>query len=197
MRIVAGAAKGRRLTAPSGDHVRPTADRTREALFASLQPMLVGARVLDLFAGSGALGLEAASRGAAAVTFVERDRRALTALQANVEVVGMADIAILARAVEAAWPQIAARAPFDLVLADPPYDLDDATVDRIIDRLPALLADGAEVVVERATRRAAPTWPATLTVRAPRRYGAATLHRATYAAPAAGTATGGPSEGAS
>src|SRR5680860_1409851 len=121
MRVVAGAAKGRRLVAPKGDDVRPTADRAKEALFASLQPLLAGARVLDLFAGSGALGLEALSRGAATVTFVERDRRALEAIAGNIAAVGLSGAEVVAHPVTRALGMELPGAPFDLVLADPPY----------------------------------------------------------------------------
>jgi 16S rRNA (guanine966-N2)-methyltransferase len=89
MRVIAGVAKGRRLVAPTGDGTRPTSDRVKESWFSSLQPVLGGAHVLDLYAGSGALGLEALSRGAAAVTFVEKDRKALTSLRTNLGAVGL------------------------------------------------------------------------------------------------------------
>lgn len=120
MRIIAGTWRGRPLASPAGDTTRPTADRTREALFSMLASRVgsfEGLAVLDLFAGSGALGLEALSRGAARCTFVEQDRAALTALRANVTKLG-ADADIRAQSVMALGP---AAAPYDIILADPPY----------------------------------------------------------------------------
>lgn len=120
MRIIAGQWRGRKLIAPAGDATRPTADRVREALFSMLASRLGsfdGLRVADIFAGSGALGLEALSRGAAHCTFVEEDRAALKALDANIAVLG-AEADVLRRS---ALNLPAAEAPFDLVLLDPPY----------------------------------------------------------------------------
>jgi 16S rRNA (guanine966-N2)-methyltransferase len=122
MRIVAGEWRGRKLVAPEGRQTRPTADRTRETLFSMLASRLgsfEGLRVADLYAGSGALGLEALSRGAAHVTFVEIDRAALKAIDANVMALGAA-ARISMRAMSAAALPVAQ--PFDLVLADPPYE---------------------------------------------------------------------------
>jgi len=121
VRIVAGAWRGRPLAAPRGDATRPTADRTREALFSMLASRLGsfdGLAVADLFAGSGALGLEALSRGAASCLFVEQDRAALDALRANVAKLGAAGADVRAQSVLALGP---ARAPLDLILMDPPY----------------------------------------------------------------------------
>lgn len=121
MRVIAGAWRGRPLVAPPGEATRPTADRTRETLFSMLVSRLGGfddLRVADLFAGSGALGIEALSRGAAHVTFVETDRAALQAIKRNVETLGAGDRADI-RAGSAL--QLPPAAPFDLVLADPPY----------------------------------------------------------------------------
>lgn len=183
MRIIAGLAKGRRIAAPPGDEVRPTGDRVREALFSSLQPLLPGAHVLDLYAGSGALGLEAASRGAAQVTLVERDRRTLEVLKANVEVVGLPGVEVVAGDVVALVDAAALPgAPFDLVLADPPYRLPGAQVDAVLLALRDLLADGAVVVLERAGRDPAPRWPAGYEPDPPRRYGSTVLHRARHVA---------------
>jgi len=121
MRIIAGEWRGRKLVAPAGQQTRPTADRTREALFSMLASRLGsfdGLRVADLYAGSGALGLEALSRGAANATFVENDRAALKAIEANAAALGAAD-RIAVRATSAvALPR---AEPFDLILADPPY----------------------------------------------------------------------------
>ena len=182
MRIVAGLAKGRRLHAPPGDDVRPTADRAREALFSSLQPRLLDARVLDLYAGSGALGLEAASRGAARVVLVERDRRTLEVLRRNVVAVGLAGVEVVTGEVASVLTGRGAGeldgGPFDVVLADPPYATPDDEVDAMLALLLPHLAADAEVVVERARRDRAPAWPEGFEVREPRRYGAAVLHRA-------------------
>ena len=184
MRIVAGAARGRRLTVPPGDAVRPTLDRVREALFSSLAPLLPGASVLDGFAGSGALGLEARSRGAAHVTLVEQERRALAAVQRNVEAVGLDGTTVVAGdvlrlAASGALP----GAPFDLVLLDPPYALGEGPLGVLLTDLVPLLAPDATVVVERAHPGPGPSWPAALRPDPPRRYGSTALHRARYAAP--------------
>lgn len=178
MRIVAGAAKGRRLEAPKGDDVRPTADRVKEAMFASLQPVVPGARVLDLFAGSGALGLEALSRGAVAVTFVERDRRALEVLRRNVTTVGLSGTQVVAEPVARALAGELAGGPFDLVLADPPYRLPKAGLAGLLTALLGHLVPGATVMLERPARDGTPPWPAQLRQGDPRRYGDTALHRA-------------------
>lgn len=179
MRIVAGAARGRRLVVPPGDGVRPTADRVREALFSSLAPLLPGAAVLDAFAGSGALGLEARSRGAERVTLIERDRRALAALQRNVDAVGLGGAQVVAGdALRLAAQGAIVGAPFDVVLLDPPYALEEAVVTALLADLVASLADGATVTIERATSAPPPQWPSTLVPGPSRRYGSTTLHRA-------------------
>lgn len=180
MRIVAGTARGRRLVVPPGDTVRPTADRVREALFSSLASRVPGASVLDGFAGTGALGLEAASRGAAHVTCVERDRRALVALDTNVATVGSDAVEVvradLLQRVTGALP----GAPFDVVLLDPPYALAEDVIAGLLADLVGHLAPDATVVVERAAAAPAPRWPATLRADEPRRYGSTRLHRATH-----------------
>jgi 16S rRNA (guanine966-N2)-methyltransferase len=124
MRVVAGEAKGRRLEAPEGDDTRPTSDRVREAMFNSLASMdaLDDAKVLDLFAGSGALGIEALSRYAARCTFVERARPALDAIRANLDVTGLSERADVVVADAMTFVSQGKAADFDLVLADPPYD---------------------------------------------------------------------------
>jgi 16S rRNA (guanine966-N2)-methyltransferase len=180
MRVVAGAARGRRLVAPAGSTVRPTADRVKEALFSSLSPGLIGASVLDVFAGSGALGLEALSRGATHVTFVEQDRRALDALRTNIATVALPGTEVLAgdaRRVLAGATALAGS-PFDLVLLDPPYALDEPTLAEVLGALVGHLAPGATVVVERAAEAPGPGWPAPLVAGWARRYGATALHRA-------------------
>jgi 16S rRNA (guanine966-N2)-methyltransferase len=209
VRIVAGAAKGRRLQAPKGDEARPTADRVKEALFSSLQPVVPGARVLDLYAGSGALGLEALSRGASQVTFVERANASLTALRRNIEVVGLPGTTVVADDAARALRGDLPAGPFDLVLADPPYRLPKAQLAELLADLVRHLAPGATVVVERAARDGGPPWPDELRPGDPRRYGDTALHRATYegeagtdptaarptAAPASGSTDGAPAAG--
>jgi 16S rRNA (guanine966-N2)-methyltransferase len=144
MRVVAGAFKGRRLAAPRGMRTRPTADRVREALFSMLGD-IEGARVLDLYAGSGALGIEALSRGAAAATFVERDARAVAAIERNLAAVGVE--AELIRD-DAARFLANAVGQFDLVFCDPPYDSAAAVAGTLTERLPALTAPDARIVTE-------------------------------------------------
>jgi 16S rRNA (guanine966-N2)-methyltransferase len=126
MRISAGEHRGRRLSSPKGSKTRPTSDLLRQAIFNVLGPAIRGVRVLDLFAGTGALGLEALSRGAAAATFVERDRRALSSLHANIREMDFTSRArVLAGDVLAVLSQLnAAGEQFDCVLVDPPYASD-------------------------------------------------------------------------
>ncbi len=125
VRIIAGKARGRRLFAPKGQETRPTPDRVRESLFSILAARVEGAAVLDLFAGTGALGLEALSRGAARATFVEKGRGALATLQRNVAAVGLGEAEVLAVAAERAIDRLRARGSrFDLVVLDPPYALE-------------------------------------------------------------------------
>ena len=134
-RVIAGSARGVRLLAP-GEGTRPLTDRVKQTLFAVLEPDLPGARVLDLFAGSGAGAIEALSRGAAAALLVEHDRRAVDAIRTNLARAGVADRARVVRADAVAWlrTDAAGAGPFDLVLADPPYerrDLLEAALERL------------------------------------------------------------------
>jgi 16S rRNA (guanine966-N2)-methyltransferase len=144
MRVVAGEFKGRRLRMPRGAPTRPTADRVREALFSMLGD-IEGARVLDLYAGSGALGIEALSRGAAAAVFVECDARAAATIQANLDAVGAE--AEVSR-VDALDFLKRPMSPFDLVFCDPPYDSGPRIAEPLAERLPALLSDDARIVTE-------------------------------------------------
>lgn len=121
MRIVAGEWGGRRLQAPPGRGTRPTTDRVREAWMSTVSAYLDGARVLDLFAGSGALGLEALSRGAAHATFVEMDAKALAALKANVDALGAADRTTIVKTDAVKYAGGLAAESFDVAFADPPY----------------------------------------------------------------------------
>jgi 16S rRNA (guanine966-N2)-methyltransferase len=127
MRIVAGRWRGRRIKAPAGTRVRPTADRVREAWMSIVTPWLVDARVLDLFAGSGALGLEALSRGAAQCEFVEIAPRSLAVLRENIDLLGAGDAAIVRRADALRVATSLDANAFDVAFADPPYDLGVAT----------------------------------------------------------------------
>jgi 16S rRNA (guanine966-N2)-methyltransferase len=144
VRVVAGEFKGRRLHAPRGVGTRPTADRVREALFSMLADV-TDARVLDLYAGSGALGIEALSRGAAAAVFVERDARALAALERNLDAVGV-DAEVRRQDVLRflAQPQGA----YDLVFCDPPYDDAPRLAAPLTQALPAMLTEDARIVTE-------------------------------------------------
>ena len=144
MRIVAGEFKGRRLRMPRGAPTRPTADRVREALFSMLGDV-TGARVLDLYAGSGALGIEALSRGAESAVFVERDARAAAAIQANLDAIGAEGE--LSRQDALAFVRRDGRS-YDLVFCDPPYDSGPRIAGQLAERLPALLSTDARIVTE-------------------------------------------------
>lgn len=152
VRVIAGTYKGRRLKAPSWDGLRPTSDKLRETLFNILGPRTAGARVLDGYAGTGAIGIEAASRGAAHVTFVERDRRAQALIEENLAHCGVpADGYVIIRAsVSRALGDLHA-APFDIMIFDPPYDDE---LDTVIAAAGQHLAPGGVVVLEHARRRA-------------------------------------------
>jgi 16S rRNA (guanine966-N2)-methyltransferase len=172
-RIVGGQAGGRRIAVPPGRTVRPTSERLREALASALEARLgglAGRTVLDLFAGTGAVGLELLSRGAAAVTLVESDPAVLEVLRANVATLGLAGAAIVGGRAETVTAQFPAAAQFDVVFLDPPYALD---VDRI---LAAAAGYAREVLaVERGTRSPGPSWPAGFDAPQTRRYGDSTL----------------------
>jgi 16S rRNA (guanine966-N2)-methyltransferase len=179
-RIIAGEAGGRRLAAPAGRTTRPTSDRAREGLFAAVLSMLGtlnGSRVLDLYAGSGAVGLEALSRGAAHVLLVESDARAAAVIKANIAAVGLAGSTVATDRAERLLTRPPAGADrYDLVFADPPYAVTAAAVSRVL----TLLADGwlaqdALVVVERATRSGPLEWPPGYLPGKSRRYGEATF----------------------
>lgn len=182
MRVIAGDARGRRLVTPRGDRTRPTADRVREALFSSLQPRLPGARVLDLFAGSGALAIEALSRGADHATLVERARPALEAIRTNLDTAGVADRAtVVAARLPGALDRVAG--PFDLVFLDPPYELDRDVLAATLAALPPLLADDGALHLEQAARAGAPPWPASLRPGRTRGYGDTAIHEASPVPP--------------
>ena len=151
MRIVAGRHKGRRLRAPAGAETRPTADRVREAVF-SILGSVDGVRVLDLYAGSGALGLEALSRGAASATFVESGRPALAAIRANLDATGEEAEVVAADAIS--WLRAAGdgERAFDLVFCDPPYDAAAGIAQPLGDLLPRVAAPQALIVTESSKR---------------------------------------------
>ncbi len=178
VRIVAGIAGGRRLTVPPRG-TRPSTDRVREAVFSAIQARrdLDGARVLDLYAGSGALGLEALSRGAAYVRFVESDRRAAAVLSRNVEALGLPGTEVTVADVLAVLRGGAGR-PYDVVLADPPYELEDGVLGGVLRALVSggWLAPAALIVVERAARAAPPNWPDRVSELTSRRYGDTAVH---------------------
>ena len=193
-RIVAGQAGGRRLAVPPSG-TRPTSDRAREALFSSLESLLqglAGVRLLDLYAGSGAVGLEAWSRGAARVVLVESAAAAVKVLRANVTSLRSSDahaprsgapagkIEVMAAKAEKAAAELAASG-FDVVFADPPYDLPAVQVAGVLATLAqrGVPRPGAIVVVERATRDRW-SWPLGYTASHARKYGDATLHYAAF-----------------
>jgi len=156
MRIITGAFKGRRLEAPRWDGLRPTSDKLRETLFNIIAARVPDARVLDAFAGTGALGLESLSRGARAVVFVESDRRAVALIAANVDRCGASDrCAIIRDTAERVLQKTIAGEPFDLVMLDPPYDYDP--LGPVLTSAGAHLAPGGLLILEHATRRPTPT----------------------------------------
>lgn len=180
-RVVAGAARGRRLAVPPGQGTRPTSDRAREALFSTLESMLgaagsmAGRRVLDLYAGSGAVGLEALSRGAAHALLVESDGRAARTITANVAALGLPGAVVRHGTVERMLSEGLPGPAYDVVFADPPYEVPDATLAALLRQLRPALADDAVVAVERATRGGRWAWPEGYAGVRSRRYGEATL----------------------
>lgn len=192
-RIIAGTAGGRRIAVPSGRSTRPTSDRTREGLFAAVLATLgslAGTRVLDLYAGSGAVGLEALSRGATDALLIESDPATVQVIRANIETTGLPGATVIQDLVGRALRRgPGASAPRDFVFADPPYAVADDELGHVLVTLEAAgwLAAGALVVVERDARSGAPPWPAGYVPDRSRRYGETVLWygRASGAAPAA------------
>lgn len=170
-RIVAGVAKGRILKVPASG-TRPTSERVREALFSRLEHRgyIDGCEVLDLFAGSGALGLEAASRGARHVELVEHAASAVTLLKRNSATVGVDGVVVAHSTVES-WLALPPNRAYDLVFLDPPYDMREDHLRDVLAALPPHLADDAMVVVERASRSPEPQWPAELALEDARSWG--------------------------
>jgi 16S rRNA (guanine966-N2)-methyltransferase len=160
MRVIAGLYKGRRLKSPDWPGLRPTSDKLRETLFNILAPRMSGARVLDGYAGTGAIGIEALSRGAAHVTFIEKNRRAAALIEENLKACGVeGGYTIRCAEVVAALDALPAADAFDLILLDPPYDIEN--VSAALDTAARRLAAKGLVVLERATRRE-PEEPAAL-----------------------------------
>jgi 16S rRNA (guanine966-N2)-methyltransferase len=188
-RIISGLAGGRKISTPPGSGTRPTSDRVREALFSRLEHLdvLHRARVLDLYAGSGALGLEAASRGAASVILVESDWAAVAVIRKNIAELALTGVSLRAELVERALlagpgPQ---EGPCDLVLADPPYDVTEQDLCDVLTILVTRewLSQDAFVVVERSARSPEPRWPEGLDGAGERRYGDTKMWFADFAGP--------------
>lgn len=176
MRIIAGAAKGRRLRTPGGPGTRPMTDRVKEAVFSSLGDRVRGAVVLDLYAGTGSLGLEALSRGAEAATFVERSRAAAGVVRANVDLVGLGGEVVVedvARYLERPGPGA------DLAFVDPPYDLPLPSVVEVLGSLASRLREGATVVLHRRSGSGEVEPPEGYSLADRRRYGDAEVTRLT------------------
>jgi 16S rRNA (guanine966-N2)-methyltransferase len=180
-RLIAGTAGGRRLVMPSGSSTRPTSDRAREGLFSSLSSLRAGradGSFLDLYSGSGAVGLEAASRGAGPVLLVERDPRAVRAIRANLDALALGGVEVrvddVDRLLAAPVPDGYDPGGFDVVFLDPPYA---EPVEPALELLVAggWVASGGIVVVERASRDQGPQWPPGIEPERSRRYGEATL----------------------
>lgn len=172
-RIIAGVGRGRRLAVPAGRGIRPTSDRVREALFSAVESQLgslAGRRVIDLYAGSGALGLEAMSRGAGHALLVESDTRAVHAIRTNIATLGFAGADVVHASVERTLREPPAQ-PYDLALADPPYSMAEDELTAALSLLCGWLRPEAVVVVERASRVGPLFWPDCLTGTGHRRYG--------------------------
>jgi 16S rRNA (guanine966-N2)-methyltransferase len=186
-RIIGGAAGGRRIKAPGGAVTRPTSDRVREALFSALDAAVGsvgGLRFLDLYAGSGAVGLEARSRGAGVVTCVEQDRRTAALIRENVRALGFKGVDVISSSVARTLAQ-PPRAPYDLIFLDPPYAQPTADVVRDLEALQThdWLSVGAVLVVERSSRGEPLEWPVGYASERSRKYGETTLWYGRAAAP--------------
>jgi 16S rRNA (guanine966-N2)-methyltransferase len=175
VRVIAGEAKGRRLAGIRPGALRPTTDRVREALFSTLGAAVPGARMLDLFAGTGAVGVEALSRAAAAAVFVDSDPQAIASVRANLALTGLEGRATVHRMTAEAFVARAGHPPFDLVFLDPPYDAGFPAGLLAALAASGLLAPGAEVVVEAPGSLGDPPPVAGLAVTLQRRYGDSAL----------------------
>lgn len=186
-RIIGGSAGGRRLKTPTGENTRPTSDRVREAMFSAIDAgygSIVGLRFLDLYAGSGAVGLEAISRGAGLVTLVEHDRRTASLIRENASTLGFSTVEVIASTVARAIAH-APRAPYDVVFLDPPYamELEDVVKALATLRSNYWLAGDALVVVERSTRGRGLDWPDGFIEGRSKKYGETTLWYGRAASP--------------
>lgn len=194
-RIIAGAAGGNPLKSVPGDATRPTTDRVKEALFSRLESweILQGARVLDLFAGSGALGLEAASRGARQVTLVEKAPKAVSVCQQNTTLVNKALKSETASVQRGCVDSVLdgyfdeqtskPRKTFDVVFLDPPYPLTEAELETTLYKVSRVLDDDATVIVERSSRSPEPVWPELVQRFADKKYGETHLWFAEHVQP--------------
>ncbi len=181
MRVVGGRLGGRRLRAVPGRETRPTSDRVKEALFGVLGDRVEGTRVLDLFAGTGALAIEALSRGAASAVLVEQAAPAVAVIRANLDALDLNDTVKVRRTRAETYLRTQRDGPFDLVMLDPPYGTPVGQITGLLGRLArTALAPGAVVVVEAPARAEAPPWPPGLDLEPPRRYGDTALHLATW-----------------
>lgn len=179
-RIIGGSVGGQRITTPRGLHTRPTSDRVRESLFSAVESWcgsLAGLRVLDLYAGSGAVGLEARSRGAGVVTMVEHDRRTATLISTNAKTLGFGKQVDVVAAPVASTLAHAPVAPYDVVFLDPPYPMPTEEVDADLASLVShdWLVPGALLVLERGARSQEPTWPEGMVADRQRRVGETVL----------------------
>ncbi len=183
-RIIAGAAGGTPLSAVPGSLTRPTTDRVKEALFSRLDAfdVIAGARVLDLYAGSGSLGVESGSRGAQTVELVEFDAKASAVCQRNADLIngilGRKTVTVHRSKVEPFLDRAAMADTWDLVFLDPPYPLEEVVLAAVLGKLAAHLAPAAVVVVERSSRSPEPEWPGSLARFAEKKYGETKLWRA-------------------
>ena len=190
-RIIGGSAGGRRLKTPTGENTRPTSDRVREAMFSAIDAgygSISGLRFLDLYAGSGAVGLEAISRGAGLVTLVEHDRRTASLIRENARTLGFSPVEVVMSTVTRALAQ-APRAPYDVVFLDPPYAME---LEDVLKALATLrgnywLAGDALVVVERSTRGRGLGWPDGFIGERSKKYGETTLWYGRAASPTQNT----------
>lgn len=176
-RVIAGVAGGTPLVSVPGSLTRPTTDRVKEALFSRLEAfdVIAGAKVLDLYAGSGSLGVESASRGAVAVDLVESDAKASAVCQRNADMINTAlgdkNVSVHRSKVEPFLERAEPGILWDLVFLDPPYPLDEPALAAVLEKLSGHLADAAVVVVERSSRTPEPQWPASMERFAERKYG--------------------------
>jgi 16S rRNA (guanine966-N2)-methyltransferase len=161
VRIIAGEFGGRRIETPDGKRTHPMSERVRGALFNSIGDEVKGARVLDAFAGSGAVGIEALSRGADHVTFIERDRVAQKVIAENIQLLGIEERTKVVKAPVGGWINTYDGEPFDLIFVDPPYhDPQFSTAMQLL----GLLKPGALMVLSKPGRSESPTKPGVVVV---------------------------------